>query len=160
MLRVGAMVTYLRLCLHFVKEFIELVNVVMGPLSEHPHNLVGILVNICDLGALRATLLSNQGILSRSFSLSDWGRGLDKGALARQAVRQLGTVTRASDPQPVGVKSSPNGDDRGAQSSFRGESYPSPSSKAGSWIYLELGGGRLVAEIIQQTSVLVQCKSK
>ena len=47
-LGVGAMVTYLRLCLHSVKELVELVDLVMCPLSEHPHNLAGILLNIGD----------------------------------------------------------------------------------------------------------------
>ena len=154
------MVTYLRLHLHYVKELIELVDIIVGPLTEHPHDLAGILVYIRDLGAPRGALLLSQGILSRSFSLSGWGGGLDKGALLRQSVRQLRTVTRTGDPQVVGLQSPMHSDDGSARSSCRGESYSPPPSKASSWVNLEVGGGRLAAEIIQQTSVFVQNKAK
>ena len=110
-------------------------------LTECPHNFARILVGIGD--SPRATLLSNQGILSRSFSLSDRGGGLDKWALARQAVQQLRTVARASDPQPVGMESTPHRNDRSAQSGSRGESNLPPPSKAARGLTLSLAVGGL-----------------
>ena len=86
MLGAGAIVTYLKLRFQPVEELVKLSDKVVGTLSEGFHNLTGILVGICDLGAPRTTLSLTQGILSRSFSLSVGGGGLDKRVLALQAI--------------------------------------------------------------------------
>ena len=144
------MVTYLKLRVQRVEDLVKFPNKGVSTLSECLHHLSRILVSIRDLGAPRTTFLSTEGILSRSFSLGIGGGGLDKWTFARQAVRQLGTITRAGDPQPIGLKSSPYWDDGGARSGCRGESCRPPPSKASSGVNLELGGGELAAKIVIQ----------
>ena len=153
MLGPGAMVTYLHLCFHSVKQLIELVDVVVVPLAERLHDLARVLVGIGGSEPPRTTPSANQGIISRSFSLVSWSGWFLVRTLLRQPVRQLGTIARSDNPQVGGLEGPVHRHDGSAWSSCWGKSYSPPPAKSSPHGYLMPGGGGLAAENQQTLAV-------